>query len=125
MTKRDRESDRRPIKTWSPCGATETAANVAVTVWSDVSVREQGLAVPEQPPLQPVNVAPNSGLAVSVTFVPWANGALQTEPQVMPDGVLETVPEAAPARTTVRVALPDVGGPDVNVTVTALLADMV
>lgn len=48
------------------------AANVAVTVVS-ASVVTRHAPVPEQPPpSQPVNVEPGSGVAVSVTLVPWA-----------------------------------------------------
>src|SRR2546426_295887 len=122
MTKRDRESDRRPIKTWSPCGATETAANVAVTVWSDVSVREQGLAVPEQSPLQPVKLEPESAAAVSVTLVPCANAALQFGSQLMPSGALVTVPEPVPLLETRRLKFVAGGGPEAsNRAVTDLL----
>ena len=58
--------------------------------------------VPEQPPpLHPANVAPRFGVAVSVTTVPLAYALEQMEPQVMPDGVLTTVP--GPDFTTVSV----------------------
>jgi hypothetical protein len=39
-----------------------------------------------------VNVKPGPGEALSVTGVPCAKGAEQTEPQPIPAGWLETVP---------------------------------
>src|SRR5882724_5991776 len=60
--------------------------------------------VPEQPPpLQPVKVELASGVAVKVTAVPLANGAEHVAPQVMPAGLLVTVPAPAPALLTVSV----------------------
>ena len=60
------------------------------------------VAVPEQPPpLQPVNVAPAAGVAVSVTALPPLNDAEQVVPQLIPAGTLVTVPDPAPARLTV------------------------
>jgi hypothetical protein len=58
-------------------------------------------AVPEHPPpLQPENVDPVDGAAVSVTDVPSRNDALQVEPQSMPAGLLDTVPLPVPVFTT-------------------------
>jgi hypothetical protein len=83
--------------------------------------------VPEQAPLHPEKVTPESGVADSVTLVPWANCALQVAPQLIPDGVLETVPVPVPARVTERVTFPGAGvgvgaGPELsNRAVTVLL----
>src|SRR5690606_19869474 len=49
--------------------------------------------VPVQSPVQPVNVQPGFGVAVSVTTVPWPNGSLQSPGQLMPAGVLVMTPE--------------------------------
>jgi hypothetical protein len=49
--------------------------------------------VPEQSPLQPPNVLPESGVAVKVTLVPPAEAVAQMEPQLIPDGLLVTVPD--------------------------------
>jgi hypothetical protein len=44
----------------------------------------------------PVNVAPAAGAAVRVTTVPGGNAALQVVPQLMPAGLLVTVPVPVP-----------------------------
>ena len=49
-------------------------------------------AVPVQPPLQPANAKPTSGVAFSVTAVPATKLEEQPVPQLMPEGVLVTVP---------------------------------
>src|SRR5438445_13164802 len=78
-------------------------SKLAVTVVAAVRVTVQE-PVPEQPPpLQPVKVEPAAGAAVSVTAVPLVKLAAQVAPQVMPAGLLVTVPSRAPALETVRV----------------------
>lgn len=74
--------------------------NVAVT---DVSFASDSMQVPvpEQAPDQPVNTELPSGFAVSATVVPLANLAVHAEPQLIPDGVLVTVPAPVPAFWTV------------------------
>lgn len=57
--------------------------------------------VPLHAPDQPSNVEPEAGAAVSVTAVPLAKLALQVWPQLMPEGLLLTVPEPAPPFCTV------------------------
>jgi len=49
--------------------------------------------VPEQAPDQPPKVSPFPGEADSATLVPLLNVAEHVAPQVMPAGVLLTVPE--------------------------------
>ena len=51
----------------------------------------------------PVNLEFPLGLAVRVTTVPCAKLWLQLFPQLMPDGLLVTVPVPSPVFTTVRV----------------------
>jgi hypothetical protein len=51
-------------------------------------------------PRQPANVEFESGFAVNTTVASVANRAEQTEPQLIPEGALVTVPEPAPALTT-------------------------
>lgn len=111
-TKRYRGSDRRPIKTWSPCcgdGVGAAAeAKVAVTDALAESVTAQE-PVPAHAPLHPEKREPDPAAAVSVTLVPWANCALQVEPQLIPAGALETVPVPAPALATESVKFPGEG----------------
>jgi len=76
-----------------------TVAKVAVTDWAAFIVTEHVL-VPLQAPLQPVNVEPAAGVAASVT-VPL-NDAEQLVPQLIPAGLLVTVPVPEPLKVTVR-----------------------
>jgi hypothetical protein len=79
-------------------------AKVAVTVVEALSVTVQ-VPVPEQPPpLQPENVEPAAGVAVSVMAVPLAYAAAQVGLQEMPAGLLVTVPSPEPALFTVSVS---------------------
>ena len=57
--------------------------------------------VPLQAPDQPTNLEPDAAVAVSLTDVPLAKLALQVVPQLMPDGLLVTVPAPLPALCTV------------------------
>jgi hypothetical protein len=93
------------------------AVNVAVTLVFEVRVTTQ-VPVPVQPPPdQPENVDPAAGVADNVTDVPLVNGAEQVEPQLMPAGLLVTVPDPLPDLLTVKV------GPVVlKVAVTVVLA---
>lgn len=72
--------------------------NVAVTVSAEFIVTEQ-VPVPLQAPLQPANADPLAGTAVSVTGVPLAKSAVQVCVQLIPDGLLVTVPVPVPAAT--------------------------
>lgn len=77
--------------------------NVAVTVSAAFIVTEH-VPVPEHPaPLQPANTDPDAGAAVSVTFVPPVKLAEHPFPQVIPAGLLVTVPAPVPANVTVSV----------------------
>src|SRR2546428_670248 len=105
----------------APVPALETVSvkvcrvKVAVTVVAAESVTVQA-PVPEQPPpVQPPKVEPAAGAAVSVTAVPLAKLAAQVAPQVMPAGLLVTVPVPAPAGVTVNTKV----GTKVAVTVVA------
>lgn len=61
------------------------------------------MPVPVQAPDQPANSFPESGVAVSVTEVLIANGAIHAVPQSMPEGEEVMVPFPVPERTTVSV----------------------
>jgi len=76
---------------------------VAVTDWAAFIVTTQ-LPVPLHPaPLQLPNTDPLAGVAVNVTDVPLANDALHVAPQLIPAGLLVTVPLPLPALVTLRV----------------------
>ena len=75
----------------------EPWANVAVTVLSALSVTTQVVALPPQPPDQPMNAEPALAVAVSVTLSPNAKVLLQVLPQAMPEGLLVTGPLPLPA----------------------------
>src|SRR3984957_16340247 len=77
-----------------------TALNVAVTDFAALIVTLQ-VPVPVQAPLQPANVEPAAALAVSVTTVPLLKLALQVPEQLIPVGLLVTVPVVVPASETV------------------------
>src|SRR6266545_1873158 len=65
--------------------------------------------VPLHPPVHPANVEPPAGVAVRVTEVPLAKSASQVLPQLIPAGLLVTVP--LPVLVTDNGTLdPDSGG---------------
>jgi hypothetical protein len=59
--------------------------------------------VPLHAPDQPANAEFVPAVAASVTFVPELKFALQEVPQLIPAGVLVTVPEPFPERVTLSV----------------------
>src|SRR3989442_907034 len=79
------------------------SVNVAVTVVAALRVTGQAPGPEQPPPVQPLKVEPAAGAAVSVTAVPLAKLAAQVAPQVMPAGLLVTVPAPVPALETVSV----------------------
>ena len=90
---------------------TGRSSNVAVTFLFSSIVKMQ--SVPEQSPDQWSNLLPGAGVAINVTVDPTSKGAKQIEGQLIPTGLLVTVPEPPPARVTstlrcrVKVALTD------------------
>src|SRR5213079_2985666 len=79
----------------------------------------QSPAVPAHAPLQPENVAPAAAVAVSVTAVPGANAATHVAPQLIPAGLLLTLPGPAVATDSVKpcctkVAVTVVSAPSVT-----------
>ena len=76
------------------------AERIAPTAVSFSRVRLHG-AMPEHAPVHPVKVEPLLGFAVSVTDVPTVKLALHVSPQLMPAGVLVTVPAPVPEVITV------------------------
>src|SRR5271170_1094459 len=65
--------------------------NAAVTLSAALMVTTQ-LPAPLHAPLQPPKTQPLAGVSLRVTCVPLAKLALQVDPQLIPDGVLVTVP---------------------------------
>jgi len=59
------------------------------------------LAVPLHAPDHPANVEPEFGAALSDTAVPLTKLALHVDPQLMPAGLLVTVPAPVPEFVTV------------------------
>jgi heme exporter protein D len=75
---------------------------VAVTLWLAFIVTLQVSAVPLHAPVQPAKTTfLLDGLAVRVTLVPLLKLAEHSVPQLMPLGLLVTLPE--PLFTTLRV----------------------
>ena len=77
--------------------------------------------VPEQAPLQPVKAEPAAGLAARLTTAPDPNVAEQLVPQLIPTGVLDTVPVPVPDLLTFSVNVgtnvAETATSEVNVTV--------
>ncbi len=76
--------------------------NVAVTDFA-VSIVTVHVPVPEHAPLQPVKVESDEELAVNVTMVLLLKADEQVLPQLIPVGLLVTVPLPVPAFVTVKV----------------------
>jgi hypothetical protein len=86
---------------------------VAVTARAALMVTVQA-PVPLHAPLQPPKVDPEAAEAVSATCVPWATFSVQSAPQEMPAGALDTVPVPVPFLVT-DSTLVDVVGAEVVV----------
>src|SRR5437867_4326405 len=74
-------------------------AKLAVQVFSMSSVTLP--SAQSGSPLQPTNLAPGAGVAVSVTTVPRGLLRVQVSPHSIPAGSLVTVPEPPPNSVTV------------------------
>jgi hypothetical protein len=60
----------------------------------------------QPPPLQPAKTDPEAAVAVRVTVVPFSNDREHVDPQLIPLGLLVTVPAPVPVFLIVRVELP-------------------
>src|SRR5688572_20993352 len=76
-------------------------SKAALTVRAALIVTTQE-PVPVHAPLQPVNVLPVPGFAESVTGVLKSYTAEQVAPQLIPEGLLVTVPRPVPDLVTVK-----------------------
>ncbi len=88
-----------PVPPFVTDNVTGTRLKVAVTDVAALTVTAQ-VPVPEQAPLQPAKEEPAAGVAVSVMAVPWVRDCEQVAPQLMPAGLLVTVPEPVPPLAT-------------------------
>src|SRR5574340_772359 len=98
---------------------------VAVTVVSAFMATLQTPVPAHALPLQPANAELAPATAVNCTLLPELKFAVQVAPQLMPAGVLVTVPLPAPAGVTVRANCGGGGGAGSKVAVTLAAALMV
>ena len=86
---------------FAEAGASEKfeALNVAVTDLAAFTVSVHA-SVPAQAPVQPEKAEPAAAVAVSVNIVPPAKLAEHVAPQLIPGGVLVTVPLPVPISAT-------------------------
>ena len=79
----------------------EAAVKVAPTVTGALPVNVHGAVPVHPPPLQPPNVEPLTAVADTVTTVPLEYVSTQSVPQLIPVGLLVTVPWPVPPTLTV------------------------
>jgi hypothetical protein len=84
-----------PAKVTASTGWAAIAVNCAITEVCEVRVTTHEL-IPEHAPDHPVKVDPDAGVAVRVTLVPELNFAVQVDPQLIPEGLLLTIPVPVP-----------------------------
>jgi len=85
-----------PLKVTCSVSYTTTGLKLAPTLWlALLIVKMQVDALPEHPPLHPLNEKPDAGVSVRVTFEPLPKLWLQPLPdpvQLIPDGLDVTFP---------------------------------
>jgi hypothetical protein len=89
---------------WPVDPGAPASAKLAVMLLAWVKFTLQ-VPVPVQAPLQPVKLEPVAAAAVRVTVDPEVKFALQVAPQVIPAGLLVTLPVPVPLLETVRAKL--------------------
>lgn len=89
-----------PAKRTFKTGGAWALSKVAVTCLLALSVTVQATSVPLHPPAHPTNDEPAAAVAVRVTTVPGSKLALHVCPQLIPDGLLLTLPVPVPVRVT-------------------------
>jgi hypothetical protein len=107
-----------PLPAFVTVSANDSGCDAKVAVMEPAAVIETvQVGMLAQPLLQLVKADPAAGVAVKVTSVPLLNEAEHAAPQLMPAGVLVTVPVPLPAFVTVSVK-----GCSAKVAVTVLAA---
>ncbi len=101
-----------PAKRTFRTGAPWELSKVAVTCLLALSGTVQVASVPLHPPAHPTKDEPAAAVAVKVTSVPGSKLALHVCPQLMPDGLLLTLPVPVPLRVTAST------GESLNVAIT-------
>jgi len=81
-----------PVLLTVSVGGAWTPVKVAVTLWLELTVTVQVGWVPLQAPPQLLKVSLAAGVALSVTWAPLEKLAEQVWPQLIPAGLLATVP---------------------------------
>jgi hypothetical protein len=98
-----------PVPFFVTVKVTGVAVKVAVT---EAAAFTAHVPVPEHAPLQPAKVEPAAGAAVRVTAVPGVKDCEQLAPQLIPAGLLVTVPVPVPLLVTDSVkVVPPVADP--------------
>jgi hypothetical protein len=90
-----------PARNTVNTGALWIRLKVALTSWLALSVSVQVELVPLHGPVHPAKVELVAAVAVRVTGAPRSKFALQAWPQLMPEGLLATLPVPLPPRATV------------------------
>jgi len=85
---------------WKGSGVGSSKRAVTLRAWAILTLQ---VPVPEHDPLQPSKVEPLAGVAVRVILVPDAKLLLHVLPQLIPEGLLVTVPLPKPVLYTERV----------------------
>jgi predicted acyltransferase len=93
---------------------------MGLTVVAEVTVTVHVLVPVQPPPLQPAKVYPLAAVAVSVTCVPFAKFPLQVWGQLIPDGLLVTVPAVPGVLAGKYVTVKRLEAPGLNVGVTVV-----
>lgn len=103
-----------------PASATErptAGAKTAMTEASEFIATEQVPVPAQAAPLHPIKVEPAAAVAVRFTTAPALKRAEQVVPQLIPDGVLLTVPDPEPLRVVDNEYWGEPVGPKLAVTV--------
>lgn len=80
--------------------------NIAEILTGALPVVTHGLVPVQPPPLQPAKTDPAAGVGVRVTTLPAVKLSKQSEPQLIPVGLLTTMPAPVPLRATVTSNVP-------------------